>query len=71
MTVYMIAAALVEERDLVAHFGRAYREYQEEVPMFVPCLKRPIAAGKPASHEVEFGPNRAVRSEVQHAYHEN
>jgi protein-S-isoprenylcysteine O-methyltransferase Ste14 len=71
MTIYMIAAALVEERDLVAHFGRAYREYQEEVPMFVPRLKRPFRSTGPASFEVEFGPDRAVRSEVQHAYHEN
>lgn len=36
MTVYMMLAALVEERDLVLHFGHKYREYQKRVPMFVP-----------------------------------
>ncbi len=38
LTGYMLAAALIEERDLVAHFGRTYREYQSRVPMFVPRL---------------------------------
>lgn len=36
MTVYMVLASLVEERDLVAYFGRAYEEYQRRVPRFVP-----------------------------------
>jgi protein-S-isoprenylcysteine O-methyltransferase Ste14 len=46
LTLYMGLAAVLEERDLVAHFGRRYRDYQEETPMFVPVigklrLKRP------------------------------
>jgi protein-S-isoprenylcysteine O-methyltransferase Ste14 len=36
MTVYMALAAVVEERDLVAHFGQQYRQYQQRVGMFVP-----------------------------------
>jgi protein-S-isoprenylcysteine O-methyltransferase Ste14 len=36
LTVYMGLAAIVEERDLVAHFGRQYQEYRRRVPMFVP-----------------------------------
>jgi methanethiol S-methyltransferase len=38
LTLYMAIAAQVEERDLVQHFGRLYREYQERVPQFVPRL---------------------------------
>ncbi len=42
MTAYMMLAALVEERDLVAYFGREYRQYQEKVGMFVPRFARPM-----------------------------
>jgi protein-S-isoprenylcysteine O-methyltransferase Ste14 len=41
MTVYMAAASLLEERDLVEFYGEAYRRYRREVPAFVP---RPCAA---------------------------
>jgi methanethiol S-methyltransferase len=40
LTVYMALAAKVEERDLVAHFGRLYEDYRRRVPMFVPWRKR-------------------------------
>lgn len=40
MTVYMLLAAQIEERDLVTHFGAAYRDYQARVPMFVPRRPR-------------------------------
>ena len=39
LTGYMAAAALVEERDLVAFYGQKYLEYRRRVPMFVPLLK--------------------------------
>jgi methanethiol S-methyltransferase len=39
LTGYMGLAALVEERDLVAFFGRQYEEYRRRVPMFVPRWK--------------------------------
>jgi protein-S-isoprenylcysteine O-methyltransferase Ste14 len=38
MTLYMAMAVLIEERDLVRHFGDAYRAYQRRVPMFIPRL---------------------------------
>lgn len=45
LTAYMALAALVEERDLIAHFGRQYEEYRRQVPMFVPRLRAaPMAA---------------------------
>jgi len=45
MTIYMGLAAIVEEHDLVTHFGRAYADYQRRVPMFVPRLRqRPESA---------------------------
>lgn len=44
MTVYMVAATVVEERDLLAHFGEEYAEYRRRVPRFVPRLRRLEAA---------------------------
>jgi protein-S-isoprenylcysteine O-methyltransferase Ste14 len=38
MTLYMVAAAFIEERDLVGHYGDSYRAYQRRVPMFIPRL---------------------------------
>jgi len=39
-TAYIGVAVQLEERDLVAAFGRRYREYQETTPMFVPGTRR-------------------------------
>jgi protein-S-isoprenylcysteine O-methyltransferase Ste14 len=47
LTMYMAAAALVEERDLVDLFGEKYRSYQRRVPMFVPG----IAASREAADD--------------------
>ncbi len=44
LTFYMAVAAIIEERDLVDHFGRDYADYQKRVPMFVPGL---AVAGAP------------------------
>lgn len=42
ISVYMIGAAIIEERDLIAHFGERYADYRRRVPMFVPNpLARP------------------------------
>jgi protein-S-isoprenylcysteine O-methyltransferase Ste14 len=43
LTLYMAAAAVIEERDLVAHFGEQYQQYRRRVPMFIPRLC-PLAA---------------------------
>jgi protein-S-isoprenylcysteine O-methyltransferase Ste14 len=40
LTLYVVVAARVEERDLVAYFGDAYRAYQQRVPMFIPRVGR-------------------------------
>lgn len=64
LTAYMAAAATVEERDLIAHFGRQYVEYRRQVPMFVPqftgarvinsaeAASDPISARQPVSEAV-------------------
>ena len=41
-TVWMIVASLLEERDLIAEFGDAYREYQRKVPMLIPRSIYPV-----------------------------
>lgn len=36
LTLYMLIAVRIEERDLMEYFGEAYRAYRRRVPMFVP-----------------------------------
>jgi protein-S-isoprenylcysteine O-methyltransferase Ste14 len=55
LTVYMAAATIFEERDLVSHFGRVYEEYRQRVPRFVPRLRR---ADEPAT--VSEGSSRTI-----------
>jgi protein-S-isoprenylcysteine O-methyltransferase Ste14 len=45
LTMYMGLATLMEERDLIAHFGRQYQEYRRAVPMFVPRWSPRISTG--------------------------
>lgn len=40
MTVYIIGAVRLEEKDLAATLGAPYREYQREVPMLMPLPGR-------------------------------
>jgi methanethiol S-methyltransferase len=42
LTGYMLAAAVVEERDLIAYFGQHYENYRRRVPMFFPRLRSPV-----------------------------
>jgi methanethiol S-methyltransferase len=37
-TIWIVTATTLEERDLVAEYGNAYREYKKNVSMFVPVL---------------------------------
>uniref|UniRef100_A0A7C4QLK1 methanethiol S-methyltransferase n=1 Tax=Schlesneria paludicola TaxID=360056 RepID=A0A7C4QLK1_9PLAN len=46
LTAYMGLAALIEERDLLRHFGRQYAEYQQRVPMFVPRFPKAWLAAR-------------------------
>jgi methanethiol S-methyltransferase len=39
LTAYMGLATLVEERDLIAHFGEQYIEYRRQVPRFFPRVR--------------------------------
>jgi methanethiol S-methyltransferase len=60
LTIYMVGAAVIEERDLIAHFGEQYREYRRRVPMFVPRIRK--------SAKMESGLGIvSVRSENQNA----
>lgn len=36
LTIYMVLATVLEERDLVAHFGEQYETYRRRVPKFIP-----------------------------------
>ena len=35
-TVWVVLGTVLEERDLVSHFGESYRKYQRDVPMLIP-----------------------------------
>ncbi len=59
LTVYMALAAIVEERDLIAHFGHAYHHYRKHVPMFVPRV-RPFTAAAQGEFEVNLSADREV-----------
>jgi protein-S-isoprenylcysteine O-methyltransferase Ste14 len=39
-TAYILIAIRFEERDLVAHFGKTYADYREQVPMLVPFTRK-------------------------------
>lgn len=41
-TAWIIIGAFLEERDLVASFGDAYRHFQRQVPMLIPKSFRPL-----------------------------
>ena len=40
MTAYMALAAIVEERDLIAHFGHQYEHYRQRSSHVHPALER-------------------------------
>jgi protein-S-isoprenylcysteine O-methyltransferase Ste14 len=58
LTAYMGLAALFEERDLVAHFGRQYEEYRRRVPMFIPrTTPAPAYTSQPDNHSDSMLPH--------------
>lgn len=67
LTVYMLVAVVFEERDLIAHFGRAYEAYRRRVPMFVPLP----GTGVRSEHELIAAPelvtNQPSRPALQEA----
>jgi protein-S-isoprenylcysteine O-methyltransferase Ste14 len=48
MSAYIVIAVRYEERDLVNHLGRAYADYRNEVPKFVPRLTKAHTAVRPS-----------------------
>ncbi len=48
-TGWMLMVTTLEERDLVAQFGREYRGYQQRVPMFIPRTIGPLRASSDVS----------------------
>jgi methanethiol S-methyltransferase len=49
LTGYMVLAATIEERDLVAYFGKHYEDYRSRVPMFVPRSRATGLSQDPAN----------------------
>jgi protein-S-isoprenylcysteine O-methyltransferase Ste14 len=48
-TIWIVIGSYFEEKDLIAEFGDAYRDYQKRVPMFLPLLKEPKENGLSAT----------------------
>jgi len=46
LTLYILIAIRLEERDLVHHLGDRYVSYRKQVPMLVPGLARPFDEGR-------------------------
>ncbi|HVT28708.1 MAG TPA: NnrU family protein [Lacipirellulaceae bacterium] len=56
LTSYMIGATLLEERDLLAHFGEQYAYYRRHVPKFIPRWKASLPAPSQTTHAAEPEP---------------
>ncbi|MEX2143655.1 MAG: isoprenylcysteine carboxylmethyltransferase family protein, partial [Anaerolineales bacterium] len=42
ISLYFIVGALFEERKLEGFFGKAYRNYKERTPMFIPWPRKKV-----------------------------
>lgn len=40
MTAYILIGVQFEEHDLIQHLGKDYEDYQHQVPMFIPSMKK-------------------------------
>lgn len=56
LTVYMLLAAMIEEKDLVEAYGRQYEEYRRRVPMFIPRPGR-HSGGNPSGGNADLAPH--------------
>jgi protein-S-isoprenylcysteine O-methyltransferase Ste14 len=50
-SAYILVAIRLEERDLVAEHGEAYRSYQRRVPMLIPGTARRSPPGPAAARQ--------------------
>jgi methanethiol S-methyltransferase len=53
LTLYIVGATLLEERDLLAHFGEQYANYRRHVPKFIPRWNTRLTAPSRPARVVE------------------
>jgi protein-S-isoprenylcysteine O-methyltransferase Ste14 len=59
LTVYMVVAAMLEERDLIAYFGHQYEDYRRRVPMFIPWRNGAVTNVPPPTSQPVYAPPSA------------
>jgi protein-S-isoprenylcysteine O-methyltransferase Ste14 len=67
LTAYMAIAALIEERDLVAHFGDLYKNYMRHVPRYIPRVG--LVALNETAESVPTAASVTPRSSEESALH--
>jgi protein-S-isoprenylcysteine O-methyltransferase Ste14 len=55
MTIYMLAAIPIEERDLIAAYGENYQQYRRRVPALIPRIKRRETLAPVMKPDLELG----------------
>ncbi|MBL9165321.1 MAG: hypothetical protein JNL18_21515 [Planctomycetaceae bacterium] len=59
LTGYMMAAALIEEHDLIAHFGHQYAAYRQRVPRYFPRI-----GGRSGERQISHAAERTLETRV-------